>query len=241
MKNLLLLAFFCFSAFPADTRHFELRIYENYRGKLDGTLERFRSDIVRLFEKHGLAPLGFWTTKADNRSDVMVYLLAAPSKESFDQSTQSFSNDPEFKAAFAASTEKHGNTVKKIDSLAMKATDWSPLFSPERKFPTRTFELRIYDVKSGRMDGYLASYRDHRLALFEKHGLESLGFWTVNDQDKFVMLIAHENEAAIKEAKDAYHADPDWSRATKPLEKGGTPTGSVTTYILIPTDFSKTK
>ena len=41
----------------------------------------------------------------------------------------------------------------------------------------RTFELRIYVTNEGKLPDLLKRFRDHTCKLFEKHGMENIGYW----------------------------------------------------------------
>ncbi len=43
-----------------ETRFFELRTYYAAPGKYEDLLARFRNHTLGLFEKHGMANLGYW-------------------------------------------------------------------------------------------------------------------------------------------------------------------------------------
>jgi hypothetical protein len=110
-----------------DNRVFELRTYYAHPGKMAALNERFRKHTNKLFEKHGMTIIGFWNPlKADEAEQKLIYILAYPSKEAADKSWEAFRNDPDWKTARAAS-EKDGPLVAKVDSVYMKATDYSPL------------------------------------------------------------------------------------------------------------------
>lgn len=54
------------------------------------------------------------------------------------------------------------------------------------------YELRIYDVASGRLDEVVDRFKRHQVRLLERHGIEVFGLWTPSDftVEKFVYLIA---------------------------------------------------
>src|SRR5947207_66667 len=79
-----------------DTRLFELRTYYTAPGKLDDLNARFRDHTTKLFEKHGMENIGYWTPM-DNKENKLVYMLAFPSKEARDSSWKAFGADPEWK------------------------------------------------------------------------------------------------------------------------------------------------
>lgn len=110
-----------------DNRVFEMRIYYASPGKMEALHERFRKHTCKLFEKHGMQLIGFWSpSDAKDADERMIYILAYPSKEAADKSWKAFSNDEDWKAAKAAS-EKDGKLVAKVTSVYMNATDYSPL------------------------------------------------------------------------------------------------------------------
>src|SRR5271154_6329669 len=44
------------------------------------------------------------------------------------------------------------------------------------------YELRVYHANEGKLDALLARFRDHTVALFNRHGLKSVAYWTPTDE-----------------------------------------------------------
>jgi hypothetical protein len=110
-----------------DTRVFEMRTYYAHPGKMTALHARFRDHTNKLFQKHGMTIIGFWSPiKPEDAEKKMVYILAYPNKEAADKAWKAFVNDPEWKAAKAAS-EKDGPLVKDVDSVYLNPTDYSPI------------------------------------------------------------------------------------------------------------------
>lgn len=110
-----------------DTRVFEMRTYYAAPGKMDALHARFRNHTCKLFQKHGMTLLGFWSpTDAKEAQQKMVYILAYPSKEAADKSWKAFRDDPDWIAAKNAS-EKDGKLVDKVESVFLNPTDYSPV------------------------------------------------------------------------------------------------------------------
>ncbi len=110
-----------------DTRVFEMRTYYAAPGKMNALHWRFRDHTCRLFQKHGMTLIGFWSpTDPTEAEKKMVYILAFPSREAADKSWKAFRDDPEWKAARDAS-EKDGKLVEKVDSVFLNPTDYSPI------------------------------------------------------------------------------------------------------------------
>jgi hypothetical protein len=109
-----------------DTRVFELRIYTAEAGKMDALKARFRDHTVKLFEKHGMTNVAYWTELTPKGEEKLYYVLAYPSKEAADKSWAAFRVDPDWKKAKDAS-EKDGPLVKKVESIYLKPTDFSAI------------------------------------------------------------------------------------------------------------------
>jgi NIPSNAP len=111
---------------PSATTVYELRIYHVYEGKLDDVLRRFRDHTVKLFEKHGMKNLAYWTpTDEPLKGKTLVYILVHPSREAATANWQAFRDDPEWQSVRDKS-EANGKLVEKIDSTYLTLTDFSP-------------------------------------------------------------------------------------------------------------------
>jgi hypothetical protein len=110
------------------SRTFELRTYYAAPGKLEELHARFRNHTIALFKKHGMTIVGFWapTAPADAAANTLVYVLAYPSDDAREAAWKAFGSDPEWIAARDAS-ERNGKIVTKVESVMLKATDYSDL------------------------------------------------------------------------------------------------------------------
>jgi len=111
-----------------DSRTFELRTYHANPGKLEALHARFRQHTIGLFKKHGMTVIAFWapTAPPDAAATTLVYVLAYPSDEAREAAWKAFESDPEWIAARDAS-EKNGKLVARVESVMMKATDYSEM------------------------------------------------------------------------------------------------------------------
>ena len=114
------------NADPTSTTVYELRIYHTFEGKLDDLLKRFREHTTKLFEKHGIKNVAYWTPLDEPATNnTLIYILAHPSREAAAANWKAFQNDPEWKSARDKS-EENGKIVEKVDSTFMALTDFSP-------------------------------------------------------------------------------------------------------------------
>jgi NIPSNAP len=114
------------SAPKSASEVFELRVYHTYDGKLDELLTRFREHTMRIFEKHGMRNVAYWTPTDDPlKGKTLFYVIAHASREAATANWKSFSDDPEWQQVQKAS-EANGKLVEKVDSTFLTLTDFSP-------------------------------------------------------------------------------------------------------------------
>jgi hypothetical protein len=110
----------------AATTVFELRVYHAAPGKLADLQSRFREHTVKIFDRHGMKSVAYWTSLDEpEKSNTLVYILQHPSREAATANWKSFQDDPEWNSVRDKS-EANGKLVEKVDSTFMALTDFSP-------------------------------------------------------------------------------------------------------------------
>ena len=121
-----------FSAFESvaqaqGERIFEMRTYTAHPGRLDALNARFRDHTTRIFEKHGMTNVGYWTPQeAPLAENTLVYILAHDSREAGQASWDAFRADPEW-AQVSEESQRDGRIVESVDVLWLEATDYSKI------------------------------------------------------------------------------------------------------------------
>ena len=107
---------------------FELRTYVANPGKLTGLNTRFSKHTTRLFNKHGIKNLGYWTPfDQPDRGDTLMYLIHHADRKQADLNWQAFAQDKEW-ARVARESQSNGKLLAKPPQrLYLKALDFSPL------------------------------------------------------------------------------------------------------------------
>ena len=106
---------------------FELRTYTATPGNLDKLQARFRDHTTRIFAKHGMTVVGYWTpTEGEGTEDMLIYILEHSSRAAADASWKAFIEDPEWEKVSAASNA-NGPILQAVERQYMRATDYSPL------------------------------------------------------------------------------------------------------------------
>ena len=103
---------------------YELRTYHCLPGRLPALLKRFETVTVRLFEKHGIKPLGFWTVAIGESNQDLIYILQWDSHADRDSKFGAFQRDPEWIEARRKS-EEDGLIVASIANSMLMPTAFS--------------------------------------------------------------------------------------------------------------------
>ena len=103
---------------------YELRIYHCLPGRLPALLKRFETVTVRLFERHGIRQLGFWTVAIGESNQDLVYILQWDSLAEREKRFAAFQSDPEWIEARRKS-EEDGPLVASISNSILTPTAFS--------------------------------------------------------------------------------------------------------------------
>lgn len=105
---------------------FELRTYTTLEGRLPNLHARFKNHTMKLFEKHGMKNVMYWTPTDEKLKDnTLIYVIWHASPDAAKKSWDGFRNDPNWKTVRDES-EKDGKIVSKVESVYMTATEYSP-------------------------------------------------------------------------------------------------------------------
>ena len=105
--------------------------------------------------------------------------------------------------------------------------------------PQHIYELRTYQAYPGKLDALVARFRDHNMRMFEKYGMEVVGFWTADggDGDTLVYLLSFPDRASAEGSWKEFMADPGWAWILESEQKEPL-TAKIDSTYLSPTDFS---
>ena len=105
---------------------YELRIYRAMPGRMPALLKRFETKTLKIWERHGIRQVGFWTTLVGESHLDLHYMLAWESMAEREQKWATFAADPVWLEALADS-EKDGVIVAKATNTFLKPTTFSAL------------------------------------------------------------------------------------------------------------------
>lgn len=81
--------------------------------------------------------------------------------------------------------------------------------------------MRIYTCEKGKLNDLVRRFRNHTTALFEKHGMTNLGYFTPldNTEDKLYYVLSYPSVAKRNMAWDNFRKDSVWINAKTESEK----------------------
>ena len=103
------------------------------------------------------------------------------------------------------------------------------------------YETRIYETNTGRLPALNASFRNHTMKIFERHGIKNIGYWTseVGEyNDRLTYIVAFEDAGSRERAWESFRNDPEWNKVREDSEKDGAIVKRVFNNLLTPTDYS---
>lgn len=115
-----------------------------------------------------------------------------------------------------------------------------PTFLSAQKKDNRYYELRIYYCHPDRLPALIERFTNHTTRLFEKHGMENIGYWVPvnNTENALYYVLAYPDKQARDSSWKAFSNDPVWQAAAKKSEESGKIVNKVTSVFMSATDFS---
>jgi hypothetical protein len=108
----------------------------------------------------------------------------------------------------------------------------------------RVYELRTYTCFEGKLPDLLKRFREHTIEIFNRHHMESVGYWIPQDERSkttLIYILAHPSRDAAKANWKEFSSDPEWKKVAADSEANGKIVQHVDSVFMDPTDFSKLK
>lgn len=119
-----------------------------------------------------------------------------------------------------------------------------PLLAVSAFAQNRVYELRTYTCNEGKLEALKTRFRDHTIRIFQKHGMESVGYWIPQGErskDTLIYILAHPSLEAAKVHWVEFRDDPEWKKVLAESEANGKLTTKIESVFMDPADFSKLK
>ena len=231
---------------PSAKPLYELRSYVSESGRQADVLKLFSDSGIPMMAKHKITLVGAWTN-VDPKDERVFTLLSHKDKASADAAQAAVQNDPEWKETLQKSMVDGKKPVVSLERIFLSANDYSPALET-KDIGNRVFELRTYVATKGNLAALNTRFKDHTMALFAKHGMTNIAYFSVLDGEKLsaakllesvspigktsaaieadlpaagnslVYFITHASPEAAKVNFGKFGADPEWQKAYKASE-----------------------
>jgi NIPSNAP len=122
---------------------------------------------------------------------------------------------------------------------------FSKLGASNAQPPSHVYELRLYHAKEGKMDALKERFRNHTDAIFKRHNMNSVGYWSPEDspdsQKLFIYILEHPSREEAEKNWAGFQADPEWQKVKAESEANGPLVDHIDHYFMDPTSFSALK
>ena len=225
MKNVLtILLFFlacvAYSQKP-DSTIYELRIYKAAEGKRDQLTNMIQNSAEKMFEKHGMGVIGFWT---DADSSRVIFIIAHKNKMGMENSWKDFYSDPAW-PSLKANLSNEGPVTVSIKSIPMEGADILPKMETINPSTPHRDELRIYTCYPDRLPNLINRFRAKTNSLFAKHQMYGIAYWKTIEvngkQPQLIYILRHKDKEGQVANWKEFRADPEWIAFKDETEKDG--------------------
>jgi hypothetical protein len=117
---------------------------------------------------------------------------------------------------------------------------FSTLRGSNSESPRHVYELRLYHVNEGKMDALRDRFGNHTDAIFKRHNMKSIGYWSPEDtsQNLFIYILEHPSRQEAEKNWAAFQGDPEWQKVKTESEAHGALVDHIDRYFMDPTSFS---
>jgi NIPSNAP protein len=128
------------------------------------------------------------------------------------------------------------------------------IFSLRRRGDTRLERARRIQLSTSRLrtapgprsrgqnNALKARFGDHTDAIFKRHNMKSIGYWSPEDapdsQNLFIYILEHPSRQEAEKNWAAFQADPEWQKVKAESEARGALVDHIDRYFMDPTSFS---
>jgi hypothetical protein len=132
-----------------------------------------------------------------------------------------------------------------VFAVGFAAGQWFDGSEAQAQGRGKVFELRTYTSPEGKLNDLVARFRNDTLRIFEKHGMENVGYWLPVDapasSNTLIYILAHDSRDAATKSWAAFREDPEWKAVAERTQANGPIVSKVDSVFLETTDFSPLK
>jgi hypothetical protein len=209
---------------------YELRHYDaNGFGALSQLIGRYGDQVLPIWDKYGIEPVGFWTVSVGSPIPRLTYLLPWEDLATRQRVWDQFTDDEDWKRIKLDDSTAGIRPVHTITSSILKPTPGSPLprrGNQPKRIAGGAFELRNYTFTDTEdLASAVDLFGEIIVPQFEKHGFHVMGLWTtyIGVSPRLTYMVIFENFGHREQAWASFYTDPMWQTIYERLHPGGRP------------------
>ena len=110
---------------------------------------------------------------------------------------------------------------------------------------SHVYEFRTYTAEPGKLGELNARFRDHTMAIFKKHNMTSVGYFTPQDEPQskntLMYILEFPSREAAKKSWEDFRNDPEWKKVAAESEANGKLVGNIVSVFAEPNGYSPMK
>jgi len=104
------------------------------------------------------------------------------------------------------------------------------------------YELRTNTTHEGKLDDLHTRFEDYTMALFEKHGMTNIMYWSPQDPElsgnTLIYLLSHQSREAAEKSWDGFVNDEEWQQVYEASRADGPIVERVESVFMTKTPYS---
>lgn len=114
-------------------------------------------------------------------------------------------------------------TFKKMKQLLIVLVFGLSVSAWAQNKDSRYFEMRTYHCNENKRPDLIKRFKDHTLRLFEKHGIDNIGYFIPTDPENnsLTFILAYPDAASRDVRWNNFANDPEWKEAHRNSEANG--------------------
>ncbi len=101
------------------------------------------------------------------------------------------------------------------------------------------YEMRTYTANEGKLDALHDRFRNHTMSIFEKHGMQNVGYWVpAETPNTLIYIIAHKDTDSAQASWQAFVSDPEWQDVYAKSIADGRLVKNIVNVFMTKTDYS---
>ena len=188
---------------------YDMRIYDIAPGRVQDYMKNVREVAIPIREDHGVK-LGGWYYSEVGPINQVVHIWAYEDMKHLVEGAEAVRNDPRWKNEYMV--RNRGLVQAQRDQLVYQP-DFAPAFYETTDSPEpRIYDMRVYDIKPGRVPEYMSAVQEVGLPVREELGVKLAGWFysEIGPLNQVVHIWAYRDFEDMQKKMRTVSTHPRW-------------------------------